>query len=59
MPRDELAVARERLGQVLRDRWLLEQTLGVGGMAAVYAARHRNGARAASRSSTDRSATTR
>jgi serine/threonine protein kinase len=47
MPRDELAVARERLGQVLRDRWLLEQTLGVGGMAAVYAARHRNGARAA------------
>src|SRR3954468_16167529 len=47
MPRDERAVARERLGQVLRDRWLLEQTLGVGGMAAVYAARHRNGARAA------------
>ena len=47
MAKDDLALARERLGQVLRDRWLLEQTLGVGGMAAVYAARHRNGARAA------------
>ncbi|MBI2388524.1 MAG: protein kinase [Deltaproteobacteria bacterium] len=42
-----LAQARERLGHVLKDRWVLEDVLGVGGMAAVYAARHRNGARAA------------
>jgi serine/threonine protein kinase len=39
--------ARERVGTVLDDKWSLERLLGVGGMAAVYAARHRNGARAA------------
>ncbi|MGZ5967297.1 MAG: protein kinase domain-containing protein [Polyangiales bacterium] len=43
----QLAMARERLGHVLKDRWVLEDVLGVGGMAAVYAARHRNGAKAA------------
>jgi serine/threonine-protein kinase len=32
---------------VLDDKWTLERLLGIGGMAAVYAARHRNGARAA------------
>jgi serine/threonine protein kinase len=32
---------------VLNDKWTLERLLGVGGMAAVYAGRHRNGARAA------------
>lgn len=32
---------------MLDDKWTLERLLGVGGMAAVYAARHRNGARAA------------
>jgi eukaryotic-like serine/threonine-protein kinase len=42
-----LSQARERLGHVLKERWVLEDVLGVGGMAAVYAARHRNGARAA------------
>ncbi len=42
-----LALARERIGYVLKDRWKLEEVIGVGGMAAVYAARHRNGARAA------------
>src|SRR5438552_36397 len=47
MSKDDFALARERLGHVLRDRWLLEQVLGVGGMASVFAARHRNGARAA------------
>src|SRR5262249_53508789 len=36
-----------RVGRVLNDKWTLERLLGVGGMAAVYAARHRNGARAA------------
>jgi serine/threonine protein kinase len=37
----------ERVGSVLNDKWTLERLLGIGGMAAVYAARHRNGARAA------------
>jgi len=32
---------------VLNDKWTLERLLGVGGMGAVYAGRHRNGARAA------------
>ncbi len=39
--------AEERVGTVLNEKWALERLLGVGGMAAVYAARHRNGARAA------------
>jgi serine/threonine-protein kinase len=39
--------ARARVGHVLDDKWTLERLLGVGGMAAVYAARHRNAARAA------------
>jgi serine/threonine-protein kinase len=36
-----------RVGALLNDKWTLERVLGVGGMGAVYAARHRNGARAA------------
>jgi serine/threonine-protein kinase len=39
--------SRARVGSVLDDKWTLEALLGVGGMAAVYSARHRNGARAA------------
>ncbi|MGZ6090043.1 MAG: protein kinase domain-containing protein [Polyangiales bacterium] len=39
--------AHARVGRVLADKWHLEQLIGYGGMAAVYAARHRNGARAA------------
>ena len=39
--------ALDRVGRVLDDKWTLERLLGVGGMAAVYAGRHRNGARAA------------
>ena len=39
--------AAERVGSVLNDKWTLERLIGVGGMAAVYAGRHRNGARAA------------
>ena len=41
------ADARARIGTVLNDKWTLEKLLGVGGMGAVYAGRHRNGARAA------------
>jgi eukaryotic-like serine/threonine-protein kinase len=39
--------ARRRLGGMLRNKWRLDALLGVGGMAAVYAATHRNGSRAA------------
>src|SRR3954466_8488496 len=39
--------ARARVGMVLRGKWCLDQLLGVGGMAAVYAATHRNGKRGA------------
>jgi serine/threonine protein kinase len=39
--------SRERVGTVLSDKWTLERLLGIGGMAAVYEGRHRNGARAA------------
>ena len=35
---------RQRVGTVLHDKWTLERLIGVGGMGAVYAARHRNGA---------------
>jgi serine/threonine-protein kinase len=38
---------RSRVGTVLHDKWTLERLIGVGGMGAVYAARHRNGAKAA------------
>jgi serine/threonine-protein kinase len=36
-----------RVGRTLREKWTLERLLGVGGMASVYAATHRNGSRAA------------
>lgn len=42
-----LARARSRLGTVLREKWRLDALLGLGGMAAVYAATHRNGSRVA------------
>jgi serine/threonine-protein kinase len=45
---DKLSVfARARVGTVLRDKLRLDTLLGVGGMAAVYAATHRNGSRVA------------
>lgn len=36
-----------RVGTMLRDKWRLDSVLGQGGMAVVYSATHRNGARAA------------
>jgi predicted Ser/Thr protein kinase len=39
--------AQERVGHALNAKWTLESLLGVGGMGAVYTARHRNGSRAA------------
>jgi serine/threonine-protein kinase len=41
------ARSRRRLGRVLCSKWRLDTLLGVGGMAAVYAATHRNGSRVA------------
>jgi serine/threonine-protein kinase len=39
--------AYARVGGMLKDKWRLDSVLGVGGMAAVFAATHRNGARVA------------
>jgi serine/threonine protein kinase len=39
--------AREQVGKTLNGKYHLDQLLGVGGMAAVYAATHRNGHRVA------------
>ncbi len=39
--------AQHRVGQTLLGKWHLDVLLGVGGMAAVYAATHRNESRAA------------
>jgi serine/threonine protein kinase len=36
-----------RVGRTLRDKWHLERLIAVGGLAAVYAATHRNGMRGA------------
>jgi serine/threonine-protein kinase len=44
---DPWSVARDRVGTTLLGKWYLEELLGVGGMAAVYAATHRNGLRGA------------
>jgi serine/threonine-protein kinase len=41
------ARAGARVGQVLRGKWQLDRLIGIGGMAAVYAATHRNGKRGA------------
>jgi len=40
-------LARERVGQTVGGKWTLESLIGVGGVAAVYAARHKNGNRVA------------
>ena len=39
--------ALSRVGTTLHDKWRLDALLGIGGTAAVYAATHRNGSRAA------------
>ena len=45
---DELrARAEARVGTVLRGKYTVERVIGIGGMASVYAASHRNGRRVA------------
>jgi len=44
---DVLSRAQRRLGTVLNGKWHLDAVLGVGGMATVYAATHRNQKRVA------------
>ncbi|RYE87141.1 MAG: serine/threonine protein kinase, partial [Myxococcales bacterium] len=39
---DRVRRARAREGAVLRDKWQLDRLLGVGGMASVFSATHRN-----------------
>ena len=39
--------SNQRVGQVIKGKWKIESLLGVGGMASVYAAVHRNSQRAA------------
>ncbi len=47
-PDDELwARAETRVGTVLREKYRIERVIGIGGMASVYAATHRNGRRVA------------
>ncbi len=47
-PADPLFTRAEaRVGRTLDEKWRLDVLLGVGGTAAVYAATHRNGSRAA------------
>ncbi|UQA57629.1 serine/threonine-protein kinase [Polyangium aurulentum] len=40
-------LAKRRVGEILRGKWRIDALLGVGGMAVVYAATHRNGKRVA------------
>ncbi len=44
---DIIARANARLGTVLKGKWRLDAVIGIGGMASVYAATHRNQARVA------------
>ncbi|NUP06397.1 MAG: protein kinase [Polyangiaceae bacterium] len=44
---DEKARARARLGKTIKGKYRLDSMLGIGGMATVYAATHRNGSRIA------------
>jgi serine/threonine-protein kinase len=44
---DLVSRAKSRVGTVLKDKFTLDSILGVGGMATVYAATHRNGKKVA------------
>lgn len=44
---DPRAIAEKRVGQTLANKWTIDRVVDVGGMAAVYAATHRNGKKVA------------
>jgi serine/threonine protein kinase len=44
---DPRAVAQKRVGQTLNNKWTIDRLIDIGGMAAVYAATHRNGKKVA------------
>ncbi len=44
-PEVDLTRLKRRVGEVIKGKWTLERLLGVGGMAAVYAAKHEIGRR--------------
>lgn len=44
---DPRTLARMRVGQTLNNKWTIDSLIDVGGMAAVYAATHRDGKRVA------------
>ena len=44
---ESLRQANARVGSTLKGKWTLDYLLGVGGMASVYAATHRNQKRVA------------
>ena len=44
---DAKKTASERVGTRIGEKWLLDRLLGIGGCASVYAATHRNAAKAA------------
>lgn len=46
-PPDPRVVAEKRVGQTLAGKWTIDRVVGIGGMAAVYSATHRNGKRVA------------
>ncbi len=46
-PRNIQERSRQRVGSLVKEKWRLDALLGVGGTAAVFAATHRNGKRAA------------
>jgi serine/threonine-protein kinase len=46
-PTDPRALALVRVGQTLNHKWTIDRLVDVGGMAAVYAATHRNGKKVA------------
>ncbi|HEY5145134.1 MAG TPA: serine/threonine protein kinase, partial [Polyangiaceae bacterium] len=43
MDEDLVARSNARLGALLKGKYTLNRVLGIGGMATVYAATHRNG----------------
>ena len=44
---DPRALAQKRVGETLNHKWTLDRLIDIGGMAAVYAATHRNGKKVA------------